>query len=483
MSQFRLSTRSIRVVALPLFAVAIAACGSSWPSALSPTSSLPASASPSSAPSAAAENPTPVAVVTAPPDSGAMQIRFTNLTDGGSVAVTNEKGLTVVHVKVEVTGLAPLDVTLQANGLPALDVTGHAVEALNKGGAAPFTGDLGWVPNDGGGDYTLVVTAMTENKDFATATVHVTVTGTPHLTLPPIPTEDQARAKFVKMVQDQYHVTIPKPSMQRFEAPSIPKRGRWIADAYYKGYRYYLSMFDDGHTEWANGPYSDPAHRGSDSFWCRPTGSFKVLVVFVDYGNTGIIRSDAEAKVGVVVPWLNGLYDGFATSHGSSSGLMHVTADTGWVPSPPTKDALLTAAQIKTLTGKNRADYDFVMQIDLDKAGGWGVKDAPGVMDVGGGFALNGCQTAGKFGPISVWSSVDGPGNLQGALVMDFNHELSHLFGMMDDYPYKQDTIGVDGNPSPDWIPYVQFGWTDADGDGIPEIVDPTPYGTSGPKP
>jgi hypothetical protein len=477
----RSNAQGLRLVAMTLLAVTGSGCGSSWPSALQPSGSA-GTASPSAAASSA-PSPTSIAVVTADPGDGAMQIRFTDMTDGGSVAVVQEKGLPVVHVKFEVTGLAPAVVTMQANGLPALDVTGHQVEAQNKDGAVPFAADLGWVPNDGGGDYTLVVTAMTNDKDFATTTVHVTVTGTPHVTLPPIMTEAQARAEFVKLVQDEYHVTIPKPSMQRFEAPNIPQRGRWIASAYYKGFRYYLSMFDDGHVEWANGPYSDPSHRNSDAFWCRPAGNFKVLVVFVDYGNTGISRTDALAQVPVVATWLNGVYRDFATRNASSSALMQVAADAAWVASPPQRDALLTSAQIKTLTGKNRSDYDFVMQLDLDTAGGWGVKDAPGLMDTGGGFALNGCQTAGKFGPISIWSSVNGPGNLQGGLVMDFNHELSHLFGMMDDYPYRQDTLGPTGQPMDDWIPYIQFGWTDADGDGIPEIVDPTPYGTTGPKP
>jgi hypothetical protein len=66
---------------------------------------------------------------------------------------------------------------------------------------------------------------------------------------------------------------------------------------------------------------------------------------------------------------------------------------------------------------------------------------------------------------------------------MDFNHELSQMFGMMDDWPYQAGVAGPDGNLMDDWIPYVMFGWTDTDGDGIREIVDTTPYGTSGPKP
>ena len=72
---------------------------------------------------------------------------------------------------------------------------------------------------------------------------------------------------------------------------------------------------------------------------------------------------------------------------------------------------------------------------------------------------------------------------MQGGLVMDLNHELSHMFGMMDDWPAMRAGPGPAGSIADDWIPYVMFGWTDTDGDGVPEILDSTPYGTSGPKP
>jgi hypothetical protein len=68
--------------------------------------------------------------------------------------------------------------------------------------------------------------------------------------------------------------------------------------------------------------------------------------------------------------------------------------------------------------------------------------------------------------------------------VMDFNHELSHVFGLVDDWPIPPDMIpGPFGQPINDWVPYPMFGWTDADGDGIIEMLDPTPYGSSGPQP
>ena len=50
---------------------------------------------------------------------------------------------------------------------------------------------------------------------------------------------------------------------------------------------------------------------------------------------------------------------------------------------------------------------------------------------------------------------------------------------MMDNWPFVHASL-PDGQGIDDWIPYDMFGWSDADGDGIPEIIDSTPYGTTG---
>ncbi len=456
-----------------LLAVVIAAAGCRA-AAASPSA---ATAQPSVAPASA----TPTPGLTANPSG--IRVRFVDPADGSSVAATRDpSGRPLVPVRIQVDGAVAMLVYLTANGLPAVDKGGHQLEAENKSGANPYTAEIAWSPAEGGGDYTLVATAMDTEKNVASATIKVTVTGIPHVTLPPALTESQARAKVTQLIRDQFKVMIPRPSLQRFDFPTNPTRSRWIGAAYYMGMRYYVSIFDDGHVEWQNGPYADPAHRSANVYMCRPAGSFKVLVVFVDYGNTGIAKSDAMAAVQPVVTWLNGLYAGFASSQGFGP-FMTVSADGAWVSAPPVHDALLTPAQIKTSTGKDVAAYDFTMQIDLDVDGGWGVHSAPGVMEPGGGFALNGCGRDTKFPAINIWSSIGSPGDLQGGLVMDFDHELSHLFGMMDDYPYKQDIAGPGSNRVDDWIPYVLFGWTDTDGDGVAEIVDPTPYGTTGPKP
>jgi len=417
--------------------------------------------------------------------SNGMQLRFINLTDSDTVSTTlDANGRPLVMVQVEVTGKAPMVVDLEANGLPAVDEVGQIVEALNTKGVLPFIAEIPWSPPNGGGEYTLVATALDNDKQIAEVTAHVTVTGVATFTpLPPPLSQEQTTRRVSELFQEKYSVTIPAPSLQRFDFPKNPTRSRWIAAAYYKGMRYYVQIFDDAHIEWSNGEYSDTTHRlNKDIYFCRPAGTYRVLVIFVDYGNTGTVREDALVKVPVVVDWLNGLYTSFATSQGFASAPLRIEADAAYVASPPVLGELLTAEQISTLAGKNPSSYDFLMQIDLDVNATYAARYFSDFLIPGGGIALQGCG-ANKFGVINIWSSVTDSRDLLGGLVMDFNHELSHLFGMMDDWPPQLGATGPEGIPADDWIPYVLFGWTDTDGDGIPEIIDPTPYGTTGPQP
>ena len=433
---------------------------------------------------------TPVPPSTQPVSSSGntgAQVIFTNLTDGGTVAVTlDADGRPLVNIQVEVTGMTPLVVDLTANGLPVVDSGGHPVELTNSSGASPFTGEMPWSPANGGGDYTLVVTAMDNDKQYAEGTIHVTVTGIPAFTPTPPPLAfAAAQQRISQLIQQQFGVSIPKPSLQRFDFPLYPASSLWIAAAYYRGTRYYIDLFDDTHYAWSNADYTDPAHKVNNGQFviCRPVGTFKVLTIFVDYGNIGANRDEILAKVPVVVSWLNGLYTNFATSQGLSAPLMTVQADAAYVSPPPAPGDFLTADQIRTLTGKDPAAYDFLMQIDLDANGTLANRHFAGLLESGGGIALQGCGVGNvKYDTIiNIWSSASVASDVEGELIMDFNHELSHLFGMEDTWPYIHSTAGPDGTTVADWIPYVMFGWTDTDGDGIPEILDPTPYGTTGP--
>jgi len=414
-----------------------------------------------------------------------MQVQFVNLVDGSSLAaMLDANGRPLVKVQLEVTGKAPAFVTMTANGFPTYDAGGHTLQALNASGALPFTGEIPWSPMNGGGEYILVISAVDNDKQSAQATVQITVTGVPVFTLtPPPPDMAGAQERISELILQEFGVSIPKPSVYRFDDPQRPSLSRWIGSAYNSGMRYYIDLFDDTHYAWSTGDYTDPAHRASGDklVYCRPSGIFRVLTVFVDYGNIGANRDETLAKVPVVVSWLNELYVAFATSQGLSAPLMRVEADAAYISPPPEQGEFLTAGQIRTLTGKDPSAYDFLMQIDLDVNASLASRYFSDILEPGGGVALQACATGNKFGIINIWSSIPDARSVEGGLVMDFNHELSHLFGMMDNWPYLQGVIGPDGMTAPDWIPYVIFGWTDTDGDGIPEIIDPTPYGISNP--
>lgn len=427
---------------------------------------------------------------------GEMQIRFVNLTDGGTVSATLVKSETdaverpLVIVQVEVTGKAPLAISLKANGMTALDESNRVSEVTNPSGTVPFQGEIHWSPLNGGGEYTLVASAIDNDKQIVETTVHVTVTGIPAFTPTPPPLGQEAATRRIsEIIQQQHGVTIPAPSMQRFDFPDMPNRSRWISSAFYKGHFYYIELFDDTHYELSQQEYADPVHRSSQVYYvlCQPAVLYKVLVLFVDYGNVpGVNREDALAQVPVMINWVNQLYTGFAASQGMSSPPMRIEGDGAYVSSPPSPGNLLRVDEVRSLTGFDPAAYDFVIEIDIDANISYAQTHWPGLFsEPGGGLALQGC---GSYEDpqvrVNIWSSLDDPTLIQGALSMDLTHEMSHLFGMSDNWVFQPSGLTLpNGSIGDDWIPYVMFGWTDADGDGVPEILDSTPYGTSGPQP
>lgn len=210
-------------------------------------------------------------------------------------------------------------------------------------------------------------------------------------------------------------------------------------------------------------------------------------MIYVDYGNLTVDKTDALAQVPVFANWTDQLYNNFAKSQGFTSSPLSIQADAAWISPPPSPGNLLSADQIQSAAGIDPSKYDILIQIDLDKNNSVGISHWKGILDQGGGIALQGCG-AYSDGHVNIWSIVSATQQTQleihGILSMDFNHELSYMFGMLDSWPFQPGAItSPDGMTHDDWIPYTMFGWTDTDGDGIPEIIDPTPYGTNGPLP
>jgi hypothetical protein len=405
-----------------------------------------------------------------------MQIRFVNLTEGGSIAGSiGTDGKPLVSVQFEVTGVAPMEVTLSADGVRAPDI------ASNSLGDLPFAGEIKWSPWNGGGDYVVTITAVSSEKLVATATVHIAVTGIPAIDRPEPMDRGTAQRRFAELFKERYGIEVPAPSVHRFDSAERPDLSRWIGAVYYKGSFHYIDLFDDGQYLESGGGYTDLAHMSSSTGYTfvLPSGDFKILVAYVDYGNVPFDREAATADVPTVADWMNQLYDKFALSQGFDSAPMRISAR-GVYLKVPRRGQLVSAQEVRTATGVDPAQFDFLFEVDVDADSTASTAKFEGLLEQGGGLALLG-GGAGEF-DVDVFSVATVETDIHGMLVMDFNHELSHLFGMMDNYPFVKATL-PDGLIIDDWIPYELFGWSDADGDGMPEIIDPTPYGTSGPKP
>ena len=405
--------------------------------------------------------------------------RFLNLVDGGSIAGSyDDQGRARVMVQFETSGANVVLVYMVENELLQLG------EVDNSNAQDPFQDELAWYPSKGAGNYTLLASAMLDDKSFLEQTVHVSVTGIPVFTPTPPPLDlAGAQQRISEIIQQEYGVYIPKPTVYRFDSPQYPTFSRWIGSAWYNGYFYYIDLFDDAHYQ-DNGrnPYADSSHKGQTTTWvyCKPAGLYKLLVLFVDYNNLLTDPPAALAEVQLVTDWMNTLYADFARSQGLSAAVLTLEAEAAVVSPPPVPGEPLTADQVRSLTGKEPNDYDLFIEIDLDPTHSFA--DDPNFPS-GGGLALQGCAVS-KEGIINAWSSLPDDTEIEGALTMDLNHELSHLFGMKDSWPFAPAALfRPNGTTADDWIPYPMFGWTDADGDGVIEILDPTPYGTNGPQP
>jgi hypothetical protein len=87
---------------------------------------------------------------------------------------------------------------------------------------------------------------------------------------------------------------------------------------------------------------------------------------------------------------------------------------------------------------------------------------------------MNGCTGSGTQ-QVNLWSDVAAAYDMEYLPKTLLIHELDHLMGWAHDWP-----CGLEGsraeacNEEP---PYMLFGWLDTNGDSVPEILAPNPYG------
>jgi hypothetical protein len=199
-----------------------------------------------------------------------------------------------------------------------------------------------------------------------------------------------------------------------------------------------------------------------------------VLLVFVDYGNTGISKDQAFAALRAAEETANRWHERFAAAHGLKTPLITLHATPAFLAAPPRSGEFLTSAEILSGTGLRTADFDITAQVDLDSAATLSRKSGGLGWTLFGGCRPEGSQKVNFY--MTAQSAGELVGDIAGSL---FDHELSHVMGWMHWWPNGDGGLNSQSiwNNENSCFAFLFFGWMDVDGDGIIEILDPNPYG------
>lgn len=448
---------------------------------------------PSAVPPSGADSPTPMAVsIPAVPASGGdtcagsadgvLQICFPGLTDGMTIAAKPGE---------------PIRVTAEASGVPAVGISlgvqpGEFAKFVeNTGNADPFRTEFAWLPGLGSGTYQLILETMTADKSaVAGVSVSVTVTGLPAIS----PTPGLAAGEVPQDIRDRILETYRTAFGLDPAAPAIARKFRtgvedeWVSTAYIGNNLYEVDLFPDGHTEpWTSPIFPNTIVDYKKSIWkdplCRPAGEYAMLVVFLDFGNLGVGGDELLADLDAATAEANAAFAGFPSAGPGSAPILNVRTSGVVIPAPAgVAGKLITPDQIRQFAGVDPANFDWIAQVDLDSSSTYRYADGGAPETTSFGYAFTGCPTVRT--QINIQITVDARNQLAGvdnrlAGTM-LTHEVFHLFG----YPGSHNwpcTSGSQSDPADACgivnIPALMLGWVDVDGDGAPEIMDPTPYG------
>jgi hypothetical protein len=390
-------------------------------------------------------------------------VRFLGLSDGSQVQLTSGRLGPQVETRVEATGV-PTDgrVFLQVDGL-------DMAMNRNSAGAEPFETTFTWWPWHGNGDYLLEVSSWDWNaccqRAVQTLTVHVAGFPAGQATI---------RERFIRLYQDKFGLSLTAPLFARYVMPwsYAYDVSRWVSSAYIGDTLYEIELFDNGTSTTGTRPIG---HSTPDYYpLCRPAGSYRMLVVFVDYGNTGITRQEALQTLATANEAFNRFYLEQSNAAGVSTPLLQIEATGAFLDKPTSAGKVESTGRIAARTGQDLTRYDLLVEVDLD------ADRSVAATQAGLGFGGTGCFEGGS--PyVDIYFTVDSRESLFAAFPGSvFDHELAHSLGWMHWWPNGDASVATQyptdmySNPV---FPTLLLGWTDADGDGLPEILDPTPYG------
>ncbi len=393
------------------------------------------------------------------PASVSALLRFVELDQGGTIyaSIDAATGLPTASVRVE-TSDSRLPVGLEADGLL---VAIHA----DKSGKAPNQIKLDWTPWHGNGRYILNLQLLDwQNSNIPSSRVlTVNVAGIAE-NVPAM------KSRFIALYRDHFGLNLTDPVFARYNAPDgvTTEASRWVSAAYIENRLYEISILDNGVI--TSTSYTVNSDEGGG--FCRPSGTIRMLVVLVDYGNTGLDLADAEDTLRAGLEEARARWVDYSSKIGLPETILDVEITTFAYGAPPQAGRYITPDEIRSASGLDTADFDILTQIDLDKE-----NTTTGQYNGQGVSLGDGCRPSGSR-RTNIAFNVRDRNSLENAMPGSvFEHELTHSMGWMHWWPNQYGDGLSWVRSSEGWEPYLMFGWTDVDGDGVIEILDATPYG------
>lgn len=205
----------------------------------------------------------------------------------------------------------------------------------------------------------------------------------------------------------------------------------------------------------------------------RPAGRGRIVTVLWDHGNTNI-AAVADSLWPMIQDSVAAAYRTASTTNASGGrplleleflqNIVVATDSLGCYSAGGSSISCLETLVHDSTGLEPNSDYDVLAQVDLDPEN-----------PAGGGSATNGIQFIiihWFFGKAS-YGDID-PQTARAIAQALYGHELGHSLGWQHAWPLSSACQLACLGP---FAPARFFGWTDMDGDGVPEILDPTPYG------
>lgn len=196
-----------------------------------------------------------------------------------------------------------------------------------------------------------------------------------------------------------------------------------------------------------------------------PVGTYKVLTVVLTYPET--VTSAELPALEAAQATVNQQHRDFAQSRGYAAPLVQFAFTNVLIPGVQVADprSLDAVAPVLADEGVVAGAYDIIAVINVDPA------------QPEGGFASSGVEVARPFvymGNFGQWDTRLTPAQLLSVANASYHHEIGHHWGWFHGW---SPVCGSSSAYTPFITEPLLYGWEDTDGDGIPEIVDPTPYG------